>query len=200
MDDRRPRVRLEPNRPKLLEAILFLIEEGERDRSPLTQYQIVKSLFLADVAHLNQFGRPITFDNYAALEFGPVPSEAYEMLKPTYRWRLHFPLDRAPWEREPASLTSKAYRYVRPARSPNLRVLSRSDLQHLAAALERVRELGFGGTRDETHQHPAYVDAWSRRGDRLSVAMDYGQLLGEDDPDTLADIAFASRHQGHEAG
>ena len=47
----------------------------------ITQYDIVKSLFLADKAHLNRYGRPITFDNYFAMKDGPVPNLAYNLLK-----------------------------------------------------------------------------------------------------------------------
>lgn len=188
------RIRLEPNRRKLLEAILYLIGQGERDGAPLTQYQIVKSLFLADTAHLNSYGRPITFDNYSAMEFGPVPNEAYDMLKPTYSWRMKLGLDRAPWEREPIPRTA-ALRYVRPARQANLRVLSQSDVDALTTALERIRELGFGGVVDATHSHPAYVAAWDRRGAAGSVPMDYVALLSAPDEDAVEDIVFASRHQ-----
>jgi uncharacterized phage-associated protein len=179
------KLRLEPNKTKLLEAILYLIQRGEALGTPLTQYQIVKSLFLADVSHLNVYGRPITFDNYAALEFGPVPVTAYDMLKPEnqHNWL---------WEREP--VTSRAYRYVRPSRPPNLRKLSGSDRKVLDEALDRVRELGFGGVRDETHAHRAYVEAWERRGQAASARMQYRLLLESPDDELLEDLVYASRH------
>jgi len=188
------RVKLEPNKRKLLEAIVYLIERGEREGQPLTQYQIVKSLFLADTAHLNRYGRPITFDNYSALEFGPVPEEAYDMLKPTYSWRLKFEAEGPPWERVPAGQGSACH-YVSLKRPPNLRVLSRSDIQYLSAALDRVRELGFGGIRDETHTHPAYVEAWERRGDGMRAPIDYALLLEDADREAVEDLAFASVHR-----
>lgn len=185
-------IRLQANRHKLLEAILYLIAKGEADGRPLTQYQIVKSLFLADTAHLNAYGRPITFDNYAALEFGPVPVEAYDMLKPGYPWGKWFGLPQEPWERHQVS--ARAFEYCRPAREANLRALSKSDIKALTAALERVRELGFGGVRDETHEHPAYVEAWDRRGGARSAPMTYAKLFDHPDEDLVADLAFASTH------
>jgi uncharacterized phage-associated protein len=75
---------LQPNKKKILEIVLFLIELAHNSREAITQYEIVKSIFIADVFHLKKFGRPVSFDNYAALPFGPVPSEAYDMLKPSY--------------------------------------------------------------------------------------------------------------------
>lgn len=44
--------RMDPDRKKILEVILFLLEEGERRGLLLTQYDIVKSMFLADKKHL----------------------------------------------------------------------------------------------------------------------------------------------------
>lgn len=185
-------VRLRPNRRKILEAILWLIEEGVRLGAPLTQYQIGKSLFIADTRHLNTYGRPVTFDNYSALKFGPVPQEAYDMLKPSYDWARHMGLPGAPWEREP--VTSTAYRYVRPTRAPDVRALSASDVKALGEAVRYVRELGFGGVRDETHQHPAYVEAWNNRGIANAKAMDYAMLFEEPDPEGAAEVAYASTH------
>lgn len=175
---------------RIIEAILFLIEEGERRSAPLTQYQIVKSLFLADTDHLQNYGRPITFDNYAALEFGPVPETAYDLLKPTSlppvgidMWPL--------WEREPAG--GKAFRYVRPKRVANIRVLSKSDQSALLEALETAMTLPFGRIVDITHKHPAYEKAWTARGTKMSNRMDYKLLVPNNDGDLLDEIAHASK-------
>lgn len=185
-------MRLKPNHKRILEAALFVIAEGERLRSPVTQYEIVKSLFLADVAHLERYGRPITFDNYAALEFGPVPEAAYDMLKPTYNHRPQYD-DEAwpPWRREHAH--GKAYFY-RPRREPNLRVLSKTDTAALAAALDEVKALRFGGVVDKTHKNPAYIEAWAKRGEKGSSPMIYAQILAEPDDQLAADLAEASRY------
>lgn len=184
-------VRLKPNFRRIVEAILFLIEEGQGKGAPLTQYQIVKSLFLADVDHLQNYGRPITFDNYSALEFGPVPETAYDLLKPNALkpdgiqgpWPL--------WDREPAG--GKAYSYVRPKRRPNMRVLSISDKSALLEALETAKTLPFGRIKDITHKHPAYVTAWESRGHRMSNRMNYCLLLSENDSDLAEEIAHASK-------
>jgi uncharacterized phage-associated protein len=184
-------LRLKPNVRRILESILFLIEEGVGKGAPLTQYQIVKSLFLADLHHLQNYGRPITFDNYAALEFGPVPETAYDILKPSSRpipgEEENWPL----WEREPAG--GKAFRYVRPKRSANKRVLSKSDQLALGEAMETAIKLPFGRIVDITHKHPAYEKAWSSRGTKMSMRMDYKLLLPDDDSELLEEIVHASK-------
>ncbi len=185
-------MQLTPNRKRILEAILFLIQEGERIGDPVTQYEIVKSLFLADMEHLEQYGRPITFDNYAALEFGPVPVRSYDFLKPDYNGQIDFPNEAwPPWTLEHAR--AKAYFYRGPKRNPNLRLLSETDVAALSAALEEVKDLKFGGVVDKTHKNPAYVAAWGRRGDKRSAPIDYMQLMAEPDPELLSNLIDASR-------
>ena len=63
--------RLQPNKQKILESVLFLIELAEKETYHPTQYELVKSIFIADFHHLKKYGRPITFDNYSAMELGP---------------------------------------------------------------------------------------------------------------------------------
>lgn len=189
------RVRLQPNRPKILEAILFLIERADETGRSVTQYEIVKSIFMADVFHLKKFGRPVSFDNYAALQFGPVPSEAYDMLKPGYQ-----PGDLGegvwpPWDRSKAGYGgSRAFRFHNLKRKPNKKKLSQSDMTELSEALDLVKQLGFSGVRDWTHLHQAYRAAWDARGDRASVPMDYGLLVEGEDRELVSDLAHASKY------
>lgn len=185
-------VKLTPNRRKILESILFLIKAGEDPGPPLTQYQIVKSLFVADTAHLGKYGRPITFDNYSALEFGPVPREAYDMLKEEYPWQRVTGEAGAPWQRKQVS--ARAYQHHSPTRDPDLRQLSKTDLEELTAALQIVRDLGFGGVRDWTHEHPAYIAAWENRGSAKAKPMDYALLLPNPSEEEAEALAYASAH------
>lgn len=183
--------RLQPSRSRILESVLFLIEEAERRGIALTQYDIAKSVFLADTDHLNRFGRPVTFDNFVAMQYGPVPSETYDMLKADYDWSGKLGMVSAPWTRRSAG--GKAFQYLKPKRSANLRVLSKTDVEALGEALTLVKSLGFGGVKDHTHKHPAYVAAW--KPERGAVFdMDYRKLLDQDDPALLGDLVHASRH------
>ena len=185
--------RMRPNREKILEAILFLIEQGGNDGAYPTQYDIVKSLFGADLFHLKKYGRPVTFDNYSALPFGPVPRESYDMLKPDYdpgllggdKWPL--------WERRHAPEKGpNAFRFCRPDRGPNLRKLSATDVEELKAAYSLVKQLGFEGTRDWTHDHPAYKNAWARRGSARSSSMNYVELTDDHDEELVSELEEAS--------
>lgn len=71
------RVTFTPKPDKLADSILYLALKGIE----LDQYKAVKLLYLADREHLRRFGRPITFDKYVAMKFGPVGSAAYDWLR-----------------------------------------------------------------------------------------------------------------------
>ena len=190
--DSRPWLR--PNKRKILESILHLISEAEQRGTHVTRYEIIKSLFLADRSHLNMYGRPITFDNYYAMRDGPVPSEAKKMLMPAYApkdlsdsWPL--------WAMEPSPQDGRsAYKYVRPTRKANSRVLSATDISALNEALSNVKAKTFAQVREETHLEAAWIEAWKPNGGKESYHMDYALMLDAHDPEAIEDIVFASRN------
>jgi hypothetical protein len=184
---------LKPNITKIVEAILFLLQEAGKQNSVLTQYQIVKSIFIADLHHLRKFGRPISFDNYVAMKFGPVPSETYDLLKATYRWKEAPPAGWPLWDRVPRD-GSSVMDYRNPKREPNRRKLSQTDIIELTQALSFVLAQGFGGVRDWTHLLPAYSKAWGGRGDKKANEMDYDMLLSQSDKALVTDLRHASYH------
>lgn len=186
-------IRLTPNRIRLLESILYLLEEATRRHTYLTTYEIVKSLFLADIKHLNAHGRPVTFDNYVAMENGPVASEAYNMLKPTYDWAGAMGLSGAPWSRRRSPADGQnAYRYDA-IRESNTKKLSATDLEVLNEGLTLVKSLKFGGVRDFTHRHKAYCSAWKENSGKV-FDMDYSLLLDEADEELLHELVDVSLH------
>ena len=132
----KPLPKLRPNYKRILESILFLINEAERRGLYVTEFDIDKSIFVADVRHLNEYGRPVTFDNYVATEHGPVPSATRYILRPNFKGKPYFTEAWPPWERLPSpSDRPKAFKFIRPTRKENLRVLSKSHVSVLTDAL-----------------------------------------------------------------
>lgn len=183
--------RLTPNRIKILEAILVVIEAGEKTNRPPTQFDIAKTIFLADYRHLQSYGRPVTYDNFHAMKHGPVPSETYNMLQPSFEWSS-LGLGKAPWATMPLSASTR--QYVRPARSANRSKLSESDIAAIEQAFSDVKAMGFTKTSDVTHRLQAYKEAWDSRGNKKSNPMDLRLLLPAFDSEMLEDLAFASKH------
>lgn len=179
-----------PDEAKILEAVLLILEEAEARGYEISQYDIAKSVFLADEKHLDEQGRPITFDNYKAMEHGPVPDRTYDMLKPEFDWR-RLGLGAAPWVRTPSA--GKKAIFSNPSRAANRRRLSGTDVDALVDALVKVKTLGFQKVRQLTHRHPAYRAAWGS-GEAKSVHMDPRLIPSWRDADLISDLAHASNY------
>jgi hypothetical protein len=173
-----------PNRKRILEALLYVM--GKKDS--LSQYPIVKSIFLADRKHLNEVGRPITFDNYVAMQQGPVPSLIYNllMLPNTFDEIYHSP---RPWS------VTRAGRYnrYRASRKPNLRVLSQTDQEALDEGFKTVSTLNTDQLEKLLHDDPGYKEAWGRRGSKASAVTAAVSLLDDRDEALIANLAYATR-------
>ena len=179
-----PVFRLEPNKARILETLVFLISEADKRKISLTQYIIVKCLFLADRKHLNDYGRPITFDNYVAMNHGPAPSTAYDALKSDDNTKRILGLTQVPWSRRPSTEPEhgkNANIYFQAKRKADMKTLSESDVEALSAALTIVSSLDFNQIRKLTHDDPAYRDAWEDIGARKSYPMSYGLLFESPD-------------------
>ena len=182
------RIRFLVNKEKALSAVLFLINK----RPHITQYDIVKTLFLADKQHLNRYGRPITFDTYIAMEHGPVPSFTYDMLKPGFDFKKDFDLDEKPWI---TIREGNRLEFVRACLAPHEKRLSQSDQNVLRETLIIICGLTFSQIKRITHDDPAYKEAWDRRGSLSAVPMKYELLLEETNEETLEELEYQASLQ-----
>lgn len=182
-----------PNGPKVREALLHVIREADRRNIRVTQFEILKTLFLADRAHLNRYGRPITFDEYVAMPDGPIPSLAYDVLKEALAAWKEAEITESLWTVQPTKGLKNFYHSA--VREASDEVLSVSDFEELSAALTTVRKLGYAGTWDKTHADRAYIDAWAKRGGMRQHQMEYALLYDErDDEDAARELKFISEH------
>ena len=171
----------EPNIAKIRESVLFLLNSAA---GGLDQYKIAKAIFLADVSHLNRYGRPITYDNYVAMKFGPVPSKTYELLS------------KSP---ETLEVEVKAQQHkinlYEPLRKHEELELSESDEFELLAALKIVETSSFRDLMKMTHDHAAWATAWADKKDD-APRMEYAQLFENRDQDRADYIARFSNQVG----
>ena len=168
---------LHPDSRKIVAALAFLITESERKNYSPTQYDLIKALFLADRSHLNEWGRPVTYDNYVAMTHGPVPSLAYDFLKLNEYKMRQFGLDAFPWER--TALSGGRFNYTPLEGMEFDEILSPSDQEALKSSLATIRKLSFGQIRRLTHEDQAYVEAWGRRNGSAASPMSLGLLFDE---------------------
>lgn len=141
-------VQFRVNPAKALEVILYIANRKPR----IGKHALLKVLFYADKAHLNAFGRPIVGDYYIAMEFGPVGSITYDLLKGTDAALEAVELDRLPFRVEDRF-------HIVAERSADERKLSASDRKTLDDAIARYAHLSFGKLTQLTHAEPAYERA-----------------------------------------
>lgn len=172
-----------PDRERVLAAMLFLMHL----RPGISQYQVVKSVFLADKSHLNEMGRPVTFDKYVAMPEGPVPSLVYALLMDESLFHSIYHRD-APWSHE---RRGRANRYFA-LEDFDSEVLSRTDLDALRQGLKKVQQMTPDQLKELLHNDRAYVEAWARRGRSKSVPMKAVKLLENENPEIIENLAEIS--------
>ncbi|TIW05685.1 MAG: DUF4065 domain-containing protein, partial [Mesorhizobium sp.] len=167
-------VQLKPNIDRVIAAVAYAIHVAERMGSKFTQYDVVKSIFLADRSHLNQFGRLISSDKYVAMKHGPVPSTAYNLLKHDETTVRRYRLEHLPWRSDEIGEGKRHYH------SADVRfideVLAPSDKMAIEDAVSVIRSLSFSQVRKLTHEDPAYIDAWEDDGGK-QFPMSLGMLF-----------------------
>lgn len=67
------------NANKAIEVILWFCSQSANNK--VNVYNVLKTIFYAEIDHLNKYGRPIIGDNYMAMDYGTVPSLIYDLIK-----------------------------------------------------------------------------------------------------------------------
>ncbi len=124
---------------KTIEVILYIAK-----RCP-DMYTALKILYFADKEHLTKYGRLISGDIYVAMNHGPVPSGAYDLVKyareNSVPWK-NISLDKA--------FTVQGNNII-PLREANTDYLSESDMERLNQAIEEYGHLSFSQLRQLSH-------------------------------------------------
>lgn len=139
----------------------------------LTRMKVSKLLFFADKTHLLWYGRPVLGDRYIKMEFGPVPSFAYNLMKRDDRAAVE---DQEVFDR----YLSVDGNDIKAKMPPDLNHLSETDLEALDFVLEHYGHLTPAQLSRISHNEPA----WREAG--MNDEMDY-RLLLVDDP-AMAEI------------
>jgi uncharacterized phage-associated protein len=137
---------------KAISAVSYLANEtGE------SLYFVLKMLYLADKAHLDQYGRFISGDWYVAMSKGPVPSETYALLKALRddeRVQNH--------DAAAAKLRVAKDNALTPIGRDNFDELSDSDIEALDAVIASYRRLGKWAIFEMSHDD-VWKTAWESK-------------------------------------
>jgi uncharacterized phage-associated protein len=197
---------------KFSNALAYFASQGVTD---LTKLKAVKLLYLADQRHLLRYGRPITGDKYIAMDLGPVPESAFQLIGD-----LLSPVEVEEPAREQALKRIcvyrgmfKQYRYpvLRAKTKPDLDVFSDSEVEVLDQTLAEFGKRQARALVDLTHEHTAYKRADADREPGSSVALPYEYFFFDAAEDPAAvrhlaeseqedrNFADALQHAGREA-
>lgn len=186
------RFRFDPE--KLVQALAYFSERGISD---LDKMKAAKLLFHADKYHLLKYGRPVIGDQYACMDYGPVPSTSLNIMNdviandPNFQPVLkslfdeYLEVHRGFW---------RTYPVFRAKRRADTDVFSDSDVEALDWAIANYGEKSAMELSKESHQEPAWRIADQRRRPKSSVMMDYRHFF-EDHPEAINVLRFMEAQQ-----
>jgi len=130
------------DRQKAIETIKYIASTAPNPDI----YWIGKILYFADQLHLQRYGRLICGDDYAAMQYGPVPSGTYDLLR-TARMFGNMP------DLHPAigEFEIQGKNKVVALRKPDLTVFSDSDIACIKESIERYGSLTFPQLKKISH-------------------------------------------------
>jgi uncharacterized phage-associated protein len=139
-------------------VILYIADKfGESDF-----HKVFKILYLAEKAHLVQYGRSIEGDTYMAMKYGPVPAFIYDAFKAIRGDGYKMPgLENFYNAFEVINKYSLIIK-----EKPDMDELSESDIQCLDKAIDESKNLDFQQLSDKAHD-----DAWKNveRDDAMDI-------------------------------
>ena len=148
----------------------------------LDPHKLAKLVYFADKEHMLDYGRPITGDRYMAMEYGPVPSFIYDLVKDSARvWTPHL---QAFDERITRHCEGERVRYIAP-KTPfkQPRALTGSDCRYLEAAAEEYGGKNFDELTAISHRERAWAVA---NAQGKSAPMDIRLMVDDDFPNRTA--------------
>ena len=159
---------------RILEAFSYIAERMPANKKNM--YNVLKVFYLADKIHMDRYGRFIFDDRYSAMPKGPVPSQAYDLMKSIRRGGVPMVLN------SPVTLSED--HTVTPLREANLDIFSGSDLLCLNEIIQLSEQNDLG---EYSHD-----DAWGKTS-RNQLMADEDILATLTNSESLLDL-HQNRH------
>lgn len=186
------RFRFDPE--KLVQALAFFAGRGVRD---LDKMKAAKLLFHADKYHLLKYGRPVIGDQYACMEYGPVPSASLNVMNDVVARDPHFPpVAKALFDEYLVVEKSmfRKYAVFRARKDADLDVFSDSDIEALDWSWKTYGAKSAWKLSEQSHEELSWKLANEQRAPGSSVIMDY-RLFFEGHPEAADMLRFVEAQQ-----
>jgi uncharacterized phage-associated protein len=176
------------NEEKAIAAVLYVVKQlgGKVDI-----YKLAKILYFADQKHLVTYGRTIVGDEYAPMEFGPVPSVIYDAVKTINNPKTKYKL----FAQKLILSSVDGYRSISSIVEPDMDELSQSDITCLDGSITENGKLNFKELCKKSHKL-AWTNAAEKGLSRLQIE-DIAKEAGASDDfiayikDCISDYHFA---------
>ncbi|HOZ38682.1 MAG TPA: Panacea domain-containing protein [Anaerolineaceae bacterium] len=153
---------------KVLESLLYITNSGVQD-----VWRALKLLFYAEKIHIETYGQSITGDVFIAMNDGPVPSFAYDLIKKARGTPWCEDQDVERLNPQDSLITTGTFR-VDPKRKPNLSLLSEAALEALDKSLSTYGSLSDEELSKLAHSESCYLA--TQRNNQISMS-DYLEWL-----------------------
>jgi uncharacterized phage-associated protein len=187
-------LKFRPKIDKIVELLLYLAHK----RPGADKYQAVKFFYLADREHLNRYGRPITFEKYYAMSYGPVGSTVLDLLNGNLALAKESGIDGLPFKTETGKARNgRDTTFIRqPLRHVNYDLFSKSDIEVFDEIIERYGDASFEDLFNATHKHFAWLNAWNTRKQGERAEMFYDEMIEDEKrrAELVADISPVAAH------
>lgn len=160
-----------------MKAILLYILSKWKGTQPCDVYHIVKTAFYAQKYHLARYMCPLYHDKIIALPYGPAPSAMYDSLKIARgdeKAKSYHQRDGLMEVSAPVQFSNEIFGTIE---EPDMRYISRSQVECLDAALEEVGKMDFNEILNTTHQdewYRAFHDPISKEMNPVAIAKEAG--------------------------
>jgi len=144
---------------RALESLLFLTK---RLANP-TIHEVLKLRYFADKIHLSRYGFVASGDDYVAMEFGPVASNTYNMMKAARGERNNW-IHPTFVELVNGVISVHEGYLLMALRDPNFDLLTPADVECLEEAVRRYGNMSFQERTDFSHD-AAWRKAWDTAKD-----------------------------------
>lgn len=167
-----------PKIEKIVELLLYLAHK----RPGADKYQAVKFFYLADREHFNRYGRPISFEKYYAMSYGPVATTVLDLLNGNLGPAKAVGIDELPFKTEIAKAkNNRDTTFIRePKREVDYDLFSKSDLRVFDEVVEKYKDATFDELFNATHEHYAWLNAWNTRKYGERAEMFYEEMIDDE--------------------
>lgn len=159
---------------KLIQVVLYVLQKT----GGIDFCHLFKILYFAELKHLAKWGARITSDSFHALEYGPVPTCLYDVVKgqrvPSTDLLELFSNDVRFAEKDAPNV-------LLPQVEPDMNYISKSEIEALDASIEENAHLTFSQLKNKSHDS-AWYEAYHRvNGSNVISLVSMAKVSGADD-------------------